>query len=89
MVHNRNDEYVKPLFALGFGKRPYEELYDLRKDPDYMINVAGQSDYAKVQKELNERLMKVLVEQEDPRIVEKPCRYEHAPYAGPLQAFQR
>ena len=24
----------------------------------------------------------------DPRLIEKPCRFEHAPYAGPLSKEQ-
>ena len=30
MVHHRAEEDVQELFQLGFGKRPKEELYDLR-----------------------------------------------------------
>ena len=88
MIHHRTEEYVRPMYSLGFGKRPYEELYDLSNDPDYMNNVAGQDKYAGVKKELYNKLMKILCEQNDPRVVEKPCRYESQPYAGPLQPFQ-
>ncbi len=85
MIHHRAEEPVLPLFELGFGKRPAEELYDLRKDPWYMHNVAGEKDYALIQKDLSERLMQVLREHDDPRVMEEDCRYEKAPYAGPLQ----
>lgn len=77
---NRKKEDVEPLYRLGFDKRPYEELYDLRCDHDNMVNVAGKPEYEGIKKELNEKLMKVLVEEKDPRVVEKPCRYENAPY---------
>ena len=43
MVLHREDLDVEPLYRLAFGKRPREELYDLRSDPDYMRNVAGDS----------------------------------------------
>ena len=36
-----------------FGVRPVEELYDLKKDPHQMNNLALNSDYAKVLKEHN------------------------------------
>lgn len=29
--------------------------------------------------------MGLLRENDDPRLVESPCRFEHAPYAGPLE----
>ena len=89
MIYNRNDEEVKPLFDLGFGKRPYEELYDLRFDPCYMNNVADIAEYDDIKKELKSKLMEVLEQQSDPRVTEHPCRFEHAPYAGELQDFQK
>jgi len=82
MIHHRNEPPVRPLFELAFGKRPGEELYDLTKDPDYMRNVAEDPAYKQVKEELRRQLMDVLREQQDPRVVESPCRFEHAPYAG-------
>ena len=88
MVYHRYDREIRPLFELGFGKRPYEELYDLRNDPDYMRNVAGDPGFADIKRGLRDALMNVLIEQKDPRVTERPCRFEHAPYAGDLQDFQ-
>ena len=84
MIYNRAKEDVKPLFQLGFGKRLQEELYDLRKDPDYMQNVAYESEYEQIRADLNCRLMAVLNEQNDPRLTESPPRFEQPPYAGPM-----
>jgi len=84
MIHHRAEDGVRDLFDLGFGKRPREELYDLRVDPCYMKNVAGEPGYEEAREELAGRLMQVLRENNDPRVVESPCRYEHAPYAGPM-----
>ena len=83
MIYHRAEEDVKPLFELGFGKRLHEELYDLRNDPDYMQNVAYDSDYEHIRADLNSRLISVLKEQDDPRIAESPPRFEQPPYAGP------
>lgn len=82
MIHHRAEAEVQRAFDLGFGKRPQEELYDLREDPDYIDNVAGQPNYEAARKELHDRLMAVLREQDDPRVVEEPCRFEHEPYAS-------
>jgi N-sulfoglucosamine sulfohydrolase len=84
MIHHRADNEVKDLFELGFGKRPREELFDLRVDPDHMNNLADSPEHASIRDDLRERLFAVLREQNDPRLVETPCRYEHAPYAGDL-----
>ena len=83
MIYNRAKEDVRPLFELSFGKRPQEELYDLRKDPDYMENVAYKDEYAEIRADLNARLMAVLQEQDDPRLTESPPRFDLPPYAGP------
>lgn len=89
MIWHRNEESVKPLFRLAFDKRPFEELYDLRNDPCYMTNVVDNPDYAEAKQKLNGDLIDLLRKQQDPRVIESPCRFEQAPYAGPLQDFQK
>lgn len=89
MIHHRADEDVQPLFEIGFGKRPREELYDLRVDPHYMNNVATNPDYEQIRKDLANELMGILRENDDPRLVESPCRFEQAPYSGPLEGDER
>ena len=84
MIYNRAQKDVRPLFELGFGKRPQEELYDLRSDPDYLSNVAYEPGYTEIREDLNDQLMNLLIKQEDPRVVESPPRFEKAPYAGPV-----
>lgn len=84
MIHHRAERAVQPLFELGFGKRPQEELYDLRSDPHYMHNLASDPAYNSVRQALCEQLMQLLRQQNDPRLVEEPCRFEQAPYAGPV-----
>jgi N-sulfoglucosamine sulfohydrolase len=84
MIHHRAEEDVQVLFQLGFGKRPKEELYDLRIDPHHMNNVADDPAYSDDQKTLAAKLMHILRENNDPRLVESPCRFEHEPFAGPL-----
>ena len=84
MIHHREEDDVEPLYQLAFGKRPREELYDLRRDPDYMTNVADDPGYADVRARMEERLIAVLKAENDPRLMEQPCRYEAEPYAGPL-----
>jgi len=84
MVNNRADPEVAPLFELGFGKRPQEELYDLRSDPHYMTNLAAEPAHEETRKHLHDRLMKILVEQNDPRVTENPPRFELPPFAGPV-----
>jgi len=52
MMEHRDDPKVKKLFQLAFEKRPYQELYDLQKDPGQLNNVADQPEYAERKREL-------------------------------------
>ena len=80
MIHHRAEMQVQKLFEMGFGKFPAEELYDLRVDPHYLNNVAEDASYSTVRQQLSDRLMSILTEQEDPRVVESDCRFERSPF---------
>ena len=84
IVSNRRDPKVKPFFDNAYGKRPREELYDMRKDPDQMKNVASDPAYAETVKKLRTRLMKYLRETNDPRLVDDGKFFETPPMAGPV-----
>lgn len=82
---NRSSENVKPNFDLCFGKRPAEELYDIQKDPNHMINLANDLSLSKVKKTLQNRLYAELIKRGDPRMTEEgECRFDIKPYAGPV-----
>lgn len=83
MIENRElDEQHARLFALAFDKRPAEELYDLKKDPDQLINVAGITDYAEAKKDLESRLIEALGKTKDPRVVGGEMIFETYRYTG-------
>ena len=69
LIEHHNDENIKPYFDLAYAKRPEVELYDLKKDPFCMTNVAGKREYADVEKEMKKALMKELIKSKDPRVV--------------------
>lgn len=68
-----------------FSLRPEEELYDLRQDPDQTINVAGNPEFAEARMRLSERLMQILHESNDPRVLDGECRFDNPPYSGPVK----
>ena len=86
MLVNRGTDEVRPKFDLAFGKRPAEELYDLRTDPYYMRNVADEPSYSDTVRILSTTLFEVLEKHNDPRVTEEDCRFEQSPYAGPVPA---
>ena len=88
LITHKDEHDVEPLYQLAFGKRPKEELYDLKNDPDYMFNIANDPKYSDIKRRLEEKLFNVLKKHDDPRILEEPCKFEFEPYAGPLSIEQ-
>jgi N-sulfoglucosamine sulfohydrolase len=76
MVLHRSDPQVKPLWERAFGKRPARELYDLHKDPYQMRNVADDSAYAEILKQLDAQLMLELATTDDPRAAGKGDQFD-------------
>ena len=78
MIAHRDDPEVEKLWDLGFGPRPEEELYDLKKDPHQVVNVAGDANYYETRKKLNAQLMAELKANDDPRL--KGDTFDKEPY---------
>ncbi len=92
MIHHRSDKPVRQIFDVGFGKRPAEELYDLRDDPHHMRNIAGDPAHEAVREQLSRMLAGELARQEDPRVVEAACRFDRSPFTDapcPDEAAER
>ena len=83
LVLNGETPKWQKYWDYAFAKRPGEELYDLRKDPDYLMNVADQAEYVTIRQELSDRLMKVLISTNDPRVTGDGKTFEQPPFAGP------
>ena len=69
MVDNREkDDEHRRKYDLAFGRRPALELYDLKKDPGQLTNVAGDPKYRQVSAHLEAKLEAALLQGKDPRI---------------------
>lgn len=67
VVEHGGDPAVQRLFELAFGRRPAEELYDLRADPWQMNNLAGDPRYNRQRRQLAGELARELKRTADPR----------------------
>jgi uncharacterized sulfatase len=80
LVRQFDEEDWEWHYNYAFGKRPAEELYDLRKDPDQMDNCAEDPAYVAKKRELAARLLKVLTDAKDPRVLGDGRTFDLPPY---------
>ncbi|GAB3232594.1 sulfatase [Algoriphagus aestuariicola] len=62
-------------FSLAFGARPEEELYDVVSDPYQLNNLAAQSNFADIKKELRQQLLDWMEATGDPRFENPKSTY--------------
>lgn len=74
-----------PFWALCFGKRPVQELYNLKEDPDCVKNLAATPDAEPVIVATTHQLFATLSAQGDPRMRGQGHIFEAYPYANPGQ----
>ena len=83
LVAHRNDPEWKWHYDYAFGKRPGEELYDLKTDPEQIKNVAADPAFAAQKKEQAARLMKILADAGDPRVTGDGSTFDKPPFSAP------
>ncbi len=67
LMANALDPEIRPYYLMAYGRRPAEELYDMREDPHQLRNVAGDPAMTAVRQELQWRLNAYLQAHDDPR----------------------
>jgi uncharacterized sulfatase len=87
LVAHRDDPEVGRFFHLAVDRRPEEELYDIRRDPGCLDNLAGHPAHAEVLQRLRARLMAYLAETSDARVAGRGDVWETYPRYSPLRWF--
>jgi arylsulfatase A-like enzyme len=82
LLDRRADAAIAPFFSLATAKRAAEELYDLKRDPDQVENVAGRPAHRAAQQRLRADLDRWLRETGDPRAAADDDRWDRFPYYG-------
>ena len=82
----RRDGWDAHYWQGSFGKRPAEELYDLRRDPECLNNLASRSEFTDIKIRLGERMEEELKQQEDPRVLGHGAAFDQYPYV--LEEFR-
>ena len=82
ILAHKDEPGMEPYVDSAFGRRPAEELYDVREDPFHRKNVAESPEYASVKGRLSKRLLTTLQETGDPRVVGGGTKFDQPPFAG-------
>ena len=88
LVAQRHAPEWKPYYERAFGKRPAEELYDLRKDPGQSHNVAAAPEYRADRERLAADLLGRLAAAKDPRLAD-PVPFELPPFTDVTREGKR
>ncbi|MBI3279625.1 MAG: hypothetical protein HYZ57_07275 [Acidobacteria bacterium] len=82
VIEHRATPKFAQYFEVSCAKRPAEELYDLKKDPGQLTNVAAASEYRAAKQKISGELTKHLRETKDPRETGGPVKFDEYPYYG-------
>ncbi len=82
IMENKDRPGFKRFYDLAFAKRPAEELYSLKSDPGQLVNLAGNPEFADMQKKLRSELQNHLIETKDPRALGLDAPWDFYPYYG-------
>jgi len=82
VLDRRGDSSQHRYWELCFGKRPGEELYNIRKDPDCIHNLADDPNYSETRDSLKRKMFRELKEQDDPRMFGKGEIFDQYKYVN-------
>lgn len=89
MTKQADDPYFNRYLYLAAGKRPAEELYQIKSDPGCINNLALNPDYEKITERLRNRLSDKLEETGDPLVTGNQGVWESYPrLRGPMRKFR-
>jgi hypothetical protein len=77
----RRNPATQRFWEMSFGKRPEEELYNVREDPDCVRNLAAGDEHGAAKARLRSQMERELREQEDPRMLGRGHVFDEYPYA--------
>ena len=82
LLGRREDAAIRKYFELATAKRSADELFDLKRDPDQLVNVAGNAAYSRTLERLRAELTLWQRATGDPRVTSDDDRWDKYPYFG-------
>ena len=87
LIDGRDDPAVGYYFHAAVDLRPAEELYDIRKDPSCLVNLAGAPGYIAIKNELRRQLDEYLTATGDPHMTGNGDIFDTYPRVSRLRFF--
>ncbi len=83
VILNRHRQDTADVFwRLSFGKRIQDELYNIKTDPECLVNLAADKNHKNLMESMRKQLFDELREQGDPRMAGRGHIFDEYPYAG-------
>jgi len=86
-THLLEQAELADYLELAVGKRPAEQLFDIKNDPGCTKNLANDPSFAATLKKLDVQLVSALTEQGDPRMLGTGDVFESYPRFGGMREF--
>jgi len=80
----KNQMNYQKFYDLSFAKRPKEELYNIKSDPDQLVNLAQNAKFAEIKAKLSKKLTGYLKSGKDPRFVPPGFDFDAVKYRNKL-----
>ncbi len=87
LIENRTDSTLGKYFDWAVAKRPEFELFDIKKDPACVTNLAGNPDFQSIRDALHGKLEALLISQKDPRLTGKWDLFDSYPRFAHMRPF--
>lgn len=88
IYENRNNQKFSQSFQLIFGKRPAEEIFDVKADPDQLHNLAENPSFMDVKARLSAQMRAYLISTEDPRETGRTPKWDTYEYYNPIEKVE-
>ena len=82
ILDRRSDPSIAKYVELATSKRPMVELYDLRRDPHQLTNIAGWPEHRAAGQRLRDALDRWMRDTADPRATTDHDRWDRFPSYG-------
>jgi N-sulfoglucosamine sulfohydrolase len=89
LIEHQRDPVIGKYFHLAVDKRPAEELFDIRRDPGCLDNLAAKPEFEETRRSLSNRLEAYLRETGAPRATGNGDIFETYPRYSPIRRFPR